>query len=86
MPYQRNIQHRGDARPSNEHDHVHQQSRQERSGAHTNRGTSRIGPAPTREARTHEGAGQSRDRAPGRDPDCWGRLQLILSRLIGGRG
>jgi hypothetical protein len=49
------------------------------------RGTSRIGPAPSREVGVGKDAGRGRDPARRRDPDCWGRLQLILSRLIGGR-
>jgi hypothetical protein len=86
MPHHRHIHHRGAMRRCFEHDQVHPRSRRERPNALGWRGTSRIGPAPNREARTSEAAGQGRDRAPGRDPDCWGRLQLILSRLIGGRG
>ena len=48
-------------------------------------GSSRIGPPATREARLQQAAGRGRDRGQRRDPDCWGRLQLTLSRLIGGR-
>ncbi len=47
--------------------------------------TSRIGPPPTREGWGRKAAGQGRDRARRRDPDCWGRMQLIVFRLIGGR-
>ena len=50
----------------------------------TRRGTSRIAPLAIREARGHEGAGQGADPVRREDPDWWGRLILILLRLIGG--
>ena len=76
--------HRGGARSCSRRDST-QRSRPEQPSAIAWPGTSRIGPAPNREARVPKVAGQGRIRAPRRDPDCWGRLQLILSRLIGGR-
>jgi hypothetical protein len=66
-------------------DHRQQRPRPERSCAHARRGTSRIGQPAVRDPRGHEPAGRSADPESRRDPDCWGRLQVILSRLIGGR-
>ena len=86
MPHHRHIHHRGATRRCCELHQVHRRSRQERPGVLAWLGASRIGQPPNREVRGREDAGRGRDRASGRDPDCWGRLQLALSRVIGGRG
>ena len=49
------------------------------------RGTSRIAPAPIREPRGHETAGQVGSPAVSKEPDCRGRLAVKLLRLLGGR-
>lgn len=48
-------------------------------------GTSRMGPAVTREPWNRRPAGQGASPAVARDPDCTGRLAIELLRLIGGR-
>lgn len=66
--------------------HSHQRAAARRCRTHRAEhvGTSRIAPLPIREARGCEAAGQGTSRAVSKDPDCWGRLVLILLRLIGG--
>lgn len=57
-----------------------------RSGTGQRRGgTSRIAPAPIREPRGHEAAGQVGSPAVSKEPDCRGRLAVKLLRLLGGR-
>lgn len=62
-----------------------QRPRTRRPRACRNRGTSRIGPPPSRELRGHEAAGRCAGLAKPEDPDCWRRLLFKLLRLLGGR-